>query len=118
VLLLAPGRYRLLSDEQVQQDPLLEPVRSLILDGKSVDRTGPTIAEETRFAAVVARLVPTQIAPPGPGWRISFPKAFDVFVPSDCNPKAFSIIFCSEGYLEIWYTDVLRKAVFLPLGIQ
>jgi len=116
IFLLALGRYRLLSDEQVQSDPQLEPVRSVILDWKSVVPTEPTYGEEAKGAAIIARLLPTIIAHPKPGWRISFPKAFDAFVPPDCDRKAFSILFSLEGYLEIWYTDVLRKAAFLPLN--
>ena len=114
VLLVSSGRYRVLSDQQVQSDPQLEPVRSMILEGKSAAPTEPALAEEPRRASIVARLVPTTIAPPGPGWRISFPKVFDEFAPSDCNRKAFSILFSLEGYLEIWYTDVLRKFASLP----
>jgi len=118
ILLLAPGRFRLLSDEQVMGDPQLEPIRLLLLEGKSAVGNEPTRAEELRRAAMVARLVPISIAPPGPGWRVSFPKLFDEFAPSECNRKAFSILFSPEGYLEIWYTDVLRKAVFIPLDGQ
>jgi hypothetical protein len=118
LLLLSPGRYRLLTDEQVQSDPHLEPVRSLILEGKSPVPTEPTLAEEPTRAAIVARLLPTTISPQGPNWRISFPKAFDPFVPPECDAKEFSILFSLEGYWEIWYRDVLRRAVVLPLGSQ
>jgi len=118
MLLIAPGRYRLLSDEQVQNDPQLEPVRSLLLGGRSVAFAEATSAEDSSRAAIVARLVKTRISPYKPRWRISFPKAFSVFVPPDCDPKAFSILMSLEGYLEIWYTGALRKEVFLPLNSQ
>jgi hypothetical protein len=111
LLLVTPGRFRLLSDDQVKSDPQLEPVRSLIVDGKSAVAAEPTCSEEPTDAAIVARLVPALIAAPGPGWRISFPKAFELFVPREGNAKAFSIIFSLEGYLEIWCTDVLRRAL-------
>lgn len=111
LLLLTPGRYRLLTDEHVQSDQQLEPVRSLVLEGKSSMATEPTCAEETKRAAIVARLVPTTIAPQGPNWRITFPKAFDPFVPLDCDARNFSILFSLEGYWEIWYTDVLRRSI-------
>ena len=115
ILLVAPGRYRLLSDEQVQNHPRLEPVRSLILERKSASASEPTQAEAMGRAALVVRLLPTTITPPKPGWRIAFPKAFDPFAPPECDRKAFSVLFSLEGFLEIWYTDVLRKAVSLPL---
>jgi len=116
--LVTLGRYRLLSDEQVQSDPQLEPVRSLILEGKSTAAAEPTHAEEPSRAAIVARLAPTAISPPGPGWRISLPKLFDMFVPPDCDQKAFTILFSLEGYWEIWYTDILRRAALLQSRIQ
>ncbi len=115
LLLVELGRYRLLSDEQVQSDPHLEPIRLLIVEGKSVAVTEPTHAEEPRHVAMVARLVPIIITAPGPGWRIPFPRAFEVFVPPDCDPKKFSVFLSPEGHWEIWYTDVLKKTVILPL---
>jgi hypothetical protein len=115
LLIISPGRYRLLSDEQVESDPHLEPIRALILEQRSAG-TDPTSAEDPNRAAMVARLAPVQITPPGPCWRITLPKAFGVFAPPECDRKAVSVLFSLEGYLEIWYTDVLRTAVFSPLG--
>lgn len=115
LLLIELGRYRLLSDEQVQADSLLEPVRHLILEGEPAIATDPTDATELRLAAMVARLMPTAVAPHKPGWRLSFPKAFEAFAPPEVDQHAFSILLSLEGYLEIWYTDVLRKAALSPL---
>jgi hypothetical protein len=115
LLLLMPGRYRLLSDEQVQGNSLLEPVRLLILEGKSVAVLNATYADEPSRAAIVARLAPTAVSPPKPGWRIAFPKTFEIFVPQGCDPHSFSVVFSLEGYCEIWYTDVLRKIGTAPL---
>lgn len=116
LLLLAPGRYRLLSDEQVQDNPQLESVRLLILEGTVAVVTDPTYAEDLRDAAIVARLVPIAVAlhKQSQGWRISWPKELKAFVPPDCDPKAFSVLFSLDGYWEIWYTDVLRRAA-IPL---
>src|ERR1019366_4396129 len=82
--LVTPGRYRLLTDEQVQGDPQLEPIRARVLQGISATATEVTRAEEPTRAVSVARLSPTTIAPPpsasGPGWRVAFPRSFDPFV--------------------------------------
>ena len=115
LLLLSPGRFRLLSDRQVKGHPHLEPVRSLITEENFPDLTDPTLAEEPWRAVIVAKLLPASITPPGPVWRISFPRGFEVFVPPDCDRKALSLLFSLEGYLEIWYTDLLKKTVFHPL---
>jgi hypothetical protein len=120
LLLLAPGRYRLLSDEQVQNDPQLEPVRLLILEGEPAAVSEPTCSKGLNDEAIVARLVPITPAQhkQSQSWRISLPRELlKAFPPPDCaDPKAFSILFSLEGYWEIWYTDVLRRAAYSPLG--
>jgi hypothetical protein len=122
LLLLSAGRFRLLSDEEVKNDPQLGPVRSLISEGASAitdeHTSEPTFSEEVGRAALVARLLPTEVFPHGQGWRITFPKAFRVFAPDDCDKRDFMILFSLEGYGEIWYTNVLRKAAVLPLDSQ
>jgi hypothetical protein len=118
LLLLESGRYRLLSDEQVQADPRLEPVRLLILEGKPTVLSEPTHTKDLKGDAIVARLVPIAVAlhKKSQRWRISLPKELGAFEPPDCGPGKFSVLFSLEGYLEIWYTDVLRRAASVPLG--
>jgi hypothetical protein len=120
LLLLAPGRYRLLSDEQVENDPQLEPVRLLILEGKPAVVSEPTYSKDLKEEAIVARLVPIAVAQHKQSqcWRISLPRELlKAFAPPDCgDPKAFSILLSLEGYWEIWYTDVLRRAAFSASG--
>jgi hypothetical protein len=115
LLLIAAGRYRLLSDEEVAGHPQLEPIRSIILEGKPPVASEPTSANSSSEASKAARLVPAKIAPFKTGWRISFPEALRVFCPRDCDPRAFSILISLQGYLELWYTDVLRREASLPL---
>jgi len=107
------GRYRLLSDNDVENDPQLEPVRLLILEEKSAVSTQPSRAKHTRDAAVVARLIPITIDHHKGSWRILFAEEWAALAPADCNPRALSILI-PEGYLEIWYTDVLRRALAPP----
>jgi hypothetical protein len=120
LLLLALGRYRLLSDEQVENDPQLEPIRLLILEGKPAVVGEPTQSKDLNDEAIVARLVPVSAAQhkQSQSWRISLPKELlKAFAPPDCgDPKAFSILLSFEGYWEIWYTDVLRRAAFSRLA--
>ena len=120
LLLLECGRYRLLSGEQVQGDHRLEPIRLLILEGKAALVSDPTCAKDLKDEAIVARLVPISVAlhKQSQRWRISLPKELEAFEPDDCDPKKLSILFSLEGYFEIWYTDVLRRAAFLPLQGQ
>jgi hypothetical protein len=120
LLLLESGRYRFLSDEQVQGDPRLEPIRLLILEGKPTVVSEPTRAKDLKDEAIVARLLPVAVAlhKQSQRWRISLPRELNAFEPPDCDPKKLSILFSLEGYFELWYTDVLRRAAFLPLRDQ
>jgi hypothetical protein len=112
LLLLEPGRYRILLDEQVQNDSKLEPIRLLILEGKPVLEANPSFAVDAVAEAIVAKLVPTRMEhPANKTWRIVFPVELNIFAPPDCDLNAFSILFSLEGYWEIWYTAVLRAAV-------
>lgn len=119
LLLLSPGRYRLLSDEQIQNNPRLDCVRSLILEGKPAIETELTYAEQTHDEAIVARLVPINLThhKQSQSWRFLFPKEM-IVLSSDCDVKNLSILLSLEGYWEIWYTDVLRKTLSIPLREQ
>jgi hypothetical protein len=114
LLLISAGRYRLLSDEAVQADPRLEPLRFLIVEGKPEILEEPTYAKEPNTAALVARLVPISITPPKPAWRFSKPKFMEIFAPTDCDPNDFTVFLSVEGYWEIWHTDKLQSAVSVP----
>lgn len=114
LFVVAPGRYRLLSDEQVENDLRLEPVRQLIVEGPSAARSEATGAYDLEEAALAARLLPLEaISSRKTGLRITLPK-LRAFVPPQCDPKRFSIFFSLEGYLEIWHTDLLQR-VTVPL---
>jgi len=110
--MISPGRYRLLSDEQVKADPHLEPLHQFMLEKQLIPSPDPRVAAGVEEASVVARLQPTQLKLNKSYWRLSFPAVLDEFVPSGCDKKKFSILLSLDGYLEIWYTEILRTAVF------
>jgi len=120
LLLLEAGRYRLLSDEQVQQDPKLEPIRLLILEGTAAVVSDPSSYKDLRAESIVARLIPVAVAlhKQSQRWRISLPGELKVFEPPDCNTSNFSVFFSLDGYFEICYTDLLRRAAVVPLSNQ
>ena len=118
LLLISEGRYRLLSNQQVQADPQLETIHAHITEKKSLVGEEPTLAQEPYKAAMVVRLIPIKINSHGSGWRISTPKLFRALAPQGCNPNDFTVFGALDGYLEIWYTDVLRKAASVPLPAE
>jgi hypothetical protein len=109
--LVEPGRFRLLSDEEVQNDPQLDPVRLTITQETFSQRNPASYAERSTDAAIAARLFPMIMKFHTGGWRIPFAEEWRALAPPDSNPRAISFLFSPEGYLEIWYTDTLRKAL-------
>lgn len=111
LFLVELGRYRLLSEEDVQNDPLLEPVRGLIMQEKTIVATGASYAENSADVAMTARLIPITVRFHRGSWRIPFPEEWSALAPVDSNPRAISFLISPKGFLEIWYTDLLRRVL-------
>jgi hypothetical protein len=109
--IISQGRYRLLADEQVQLDPRLESLRCLILTERIIPSSPATEAKSADETAVVAMLFPVQLKSKDRYWKVSFPRELQEFIPPECQRKELSVLISPEGYLEIWYTDVLRRTV-------
>src|SRR5260370_40723375 len=77
---LVPGRFRLLSDPEVEQNQKLRELRAAIIDGPAEAATDPTAFESNELAALLGRLIPTTLSPPRPSWRLLVPKQI---VPDD-----------------------------------
>ncbi len=111
LFMLELGRYRLVSDDDVQNDALLEPIRSSILREKVIVQTGASETEDSEGAAMVARLIPVTVRPHKGSWRIPFAEEWAALAPPDCNPRAISMFISPKGFLEIWYTELLRRVL-------
>lgn len=113
--LVSAGRYRLLSDDEVRSDIALEPLRSLLLEGKSAIEAQSTYRDSAANASTVIRLSPINVTPPGPGWRFQFPRVFEPFIPAGGEDKEYSVVYALSGHLEIWHTISLREALLSSL---
>jgi hypothetical protein len=109
VFIIEPGRNRLLSEENVQSDPLLHPVR-LWREHASVTVGPPSQASPLRDAALVAQLIPVSIDLHRGSWRLLIPEEMAALAPTDVNLREFSVLM-PEEYIEVWYRDVLRRAL-------
>jgi len=107
LFIIEPGRNRLLSEENVQSDPLLEPVR--LLQEHTAMAASPSQAKPLRDAAIIAQLIPVTIDIHRGSWRILIPEEMAALAPPDVSFRDLSILM-PEGYIEIWYRDVLRRA--------
>jgi hypothetical protein len=111
LLMLLPGRFRLLSDPEVEKDPRLREIRSVIVGGPEVSDTPPSVFEPSEQAASIGRLIPATLAPPGPSWRLTLPKQISI---EDENRRRVVLMF-SMGYMEIWFLDIYNAAIAAPL---
>jgi hypothetical protein len=111
LLMLVPGRFRMLSDLEVQQDVHLRGIRSVIVDGPTELGSPATAFEPSERAAIIGRLTPTTLFPPRPSWRLMMPK--HILLGYSEN-RTFVLLF-SSGYVEIWLPDVYSAALAPPL---
>ena len=110
--MIAPGRYRLLSDDQVKADPYLDSLRNFICEQQLAPSGDPRAGANNEDASIIVRLQQVELKPNQAYWRLSFPAVLDEFVPAGCDKKSVSLILPLDGYLEVWYTEILRAAVY------
>jgi hypothetical protein len=103
LLELVRGRFRLLSDREVEQDEKLFEIRRAIIDGPNGTKAPPTEFESSEVASLVARLIPTTISAHRPSWRLVIPKRI---TPDEKNEL---LLLFSSGYLEIWRLDIYHS---------
>jgi hypothetical protein len=114
LLVLSEGQFRLLSDEQVQAHEQLRELRAYIVDGALVEEPDPSFTEEPTRAVLPARLLPTEVELKK-GWRISIPKALNIFLPAGVDTKDFTIVLSPGPYLDVWCTETFRRSSLVPL---
>jgi hypothetical protein len=114
LLLIKPGRYRLLSAGDVGKSDSLHELAERINNPENDDASRePFEAESDEVAALVLRLIPTHLSPKGPGWRLTLPRNSPLLGNLDDGVRV-TLLF-SEGYLELWMADFRDKALSIPL---
>lgn len=110
LLMIVPGRFRLLPDSVVERDPKLGPLRSILINGPPNPEVDATVYESNERAAAVGRLIAAPLSGPHPNWRLVVPQQL---VPA-AGKYTFVLVF-SLGYLELWLPDVYSSALAVPL---
>lgn len=115
LLILQPGRFRLLSHGQVEASDRLRQVLERITNPDESGDDDPAHAESQELAALAARLVPAKVSPKGPrgGWRLTSP--LGLFPAGATKSGTILYLLMSEGYLELWFEDLLNRALEIPL---
>lgn len=112
LLVLEPGRYRLLSPEQVQMSSQLRSLLELNTEIGSVDASvDPIDAETAEAAAMRTRLWPTTLNPhSGGAWRLTLP----THLPPILKNGVIVYVLSSDGYVEVWSAECWIRATAHP----
>jgi hypothetical protein len=113
LLMLLPGRFRLLSDAAVLNEPKLAAVRAAIVNGPTEAEVPAIVFDPNEQASLVGRLIPTTLSPPRPSWRLVIPKPI---IPSETQHRT-SVILFSLGFVEIWFLETYNAALARPLDL-
>ncbi len=108
LLVLSPGRYRLVTTEAVSR--ILSRIEEVGAPGDVLDYSA-----SNSEAAVRARLIACTVSPPGPGWRLTFPKAARQLVPKT-EERSYVFLLIVAGFIEVWFPDTLRRSLPEPLS--
>jgi hypothetical protein len=116
LLMIRPGRYRLLSREQVDSSVRLKALAEQIYNPPEPDpETEPFEAESSASAALSARLLPARLSPRGPGWRLTIPKnALGLVRYETVDIDNTLFLLFSDGYLEVWSPEAVADAAAAP----
>lgn len=115
LLVAGPGRCRLLSSAEFDGDPACKSLLSAI--DAEIDRPADNAVElrDAESVALGLRLIPIEISPPGPGWRLTLPKTLAAIM--EIRPKESSVALLSfRQHLEIWTLETLRASIAVPLA--
>ena len=108
-----PGRCRLLSPAEFENDPATQALRARI--NAELNTVGSMLEfhDETSIALAL-RLVQVRIAPPEPARRLTLPKTIAAIMQIRPGESEVALWFL-HGHIEIWTIETLRSAVTTPL---
>jgi len=111
LLVVEPGRYRLLTAAHFEGS---QELRRLLSEPDGSHLLAAHEAESATFASLTARLMPTTVAAPPPGWRIHIPREFFFLLTPGADKENVFLLFSGQ-YLELWFPEVLIQSLRTPL---
>ena len=108
-----PGRCRLLSPAEVENDTATQSLRARIDAELSTVGSMVEFHDETSLALAL-RLVQVRIAPPEPARRLTLPKAIAAIMQIRPGESELALWYL-HGHIELWTIETLRSAVTTPL---
>jgi hypothetical protein len=115
LLVANPGRCRLLSAAEVDNDPALQALLARI--GSEINAPVVSALEfrDDASVALALRLMPIRITPPAPGWRLTLPTPIAAVMrirPGESDVAAMFV----QGHIEFWTMENLRVAMTQALS--
>lgn len=114
LLVGSPGRCRLLSTAEVDDDPSLNSLKDRIVADLNAVTTDALEFQDEVSVALALRLVPVRIAPPPPGWRLALPGLIAAIMQIRPGESEIAALFI-HGHIELWTIEALRSSMTTPL---
>ncbi|HLM80240.1 MAG TPA: hypothetical protein VK302_06365 [Terriglobales bacterium] len=114
LLVGGPGRCRLLSAAEVDNDPSYQALLARIAAELSAPNANALEFHDEVSVALAVRLVPVRIAPPKPGWRLTLPGPIAAIMQIRPGESDIAALFIHD-HIELWTIETLRSSVTPPL---
>jgi hypothetical protein len=110
LLLGGPGRCRLLSGPEVENQPTVQSLLQRI--SIEIDTLGanPLEFRNEASAALPLRLVHVEALPRGSGWRLALPRPIAAIMQIKAKEGELAAMI-RQGYIELWTLQALRSAI-------
>ncbi len=114
LLVGSPGRCRLLSAAEVHSDPNCQALQARISEERSAPGSNSLEFQDEASAALALRLLPVEITPRKPGWRLTLPRAIAAIMYIRPGESEIAARLVRE-HIELWTIETLRSSVTMPL---
>jgi hypothetical protein len=115
LLVGGPDRCRLLSGAEVNNDPSYRSLQASIEVELAMHNVNSLEFRDEAMAALPLRLLPVEVNPRGPGWRLTLPKLIAAIMQIRPKESEVALLYVQE-HIEIWTIEALRSSVTAPLG--
>ncbi len=110
LLVDGPGRCRLFSASEADSDPNLQLLSARVSAEVNATRDNALEFHNEVSLALAFRLLPVQITPPEPGWRLTLPRLIAAIMQVRPGESEVAALFF-QGHIELWTIETLRTAV-------
>jgi hypothetical protein len=114
LLVGSPGRCKLLSVSDAENDANFQALLARISAELGIASTNSLAFHDEPSVALALRLVPIQITPPEPGWRLTLPRPIAAVMRITAGKSDIAALLF-QGHIELWTIETLTSAMSIPL---